>query len=230
MRHHVWYPLIALIFAACADNPPGAGTEGHPCRNWPAGSACDDGLTCQGDVCVACGAPDQRCCSVPGGSSTCDLGYACESAWGEEGVCQKDCGLPGLPCCPSDIGGYCPGGTTCDQVTDTCEGDPADPCTSGSLPYSVWIVDGSCQAIEVVFLVDSAEQAEACRQGLVDVALPTEEICALGQVPDDTEVCRHGMTLDEQLYLPNCGSAQLEVCMAAQCAAPECTWDTGSCP
>lgn len=230
MRNQILFSLLALILAACADNPPGAGTEGHVCRNWP-GTPCDEGLACEDGTCVSCGGPGEECCWHPGGSGYCtDPKYACDDG-GDGSVCQNDCGLPGLPCCDSAFGDYCPIGE-CDPQSSMCEGttSSSDACQGGSTPYSVWIVDGNCVALEVLFMVDTYAEAEACRQALVDVALPTEQICALGQEPEDTPVCKHGMTLDEPLYIPNCGPAQLELCMAAQCPESSCTWTQGDCP
>lgn len=222
MRIQIITSIAALFFFACGPSHPHAGEEGYPCYNWT--GSCNDGLTCVDDVCRGCGGHGERCCH-----DSCDPGFACESSFGEEGVCQNDCGLPGLPCCESEMGGYCPGGTVCDPVTDLCEGDVSNACLSGSTPYSVWVVDGSCNAFEVVFLVDSEEEAETCRQALLAAALPTEEVCLVGQVPEYTTVCREGPILDETLHLPTCTEAQLQTCMSFQCIGPECTWHAGAC-
>ena len=237
MRSYLLIQSLALLIslAACKTDPPGAGTEDNPCRTSFWSSACDEGLTCNDGTCVACDSYGDDCCSVPGGSKYCGDGFACAGIYADEQFCQDDCGLPGLPCCPGGIHNYyCPGsGGECNMDTLLCPGEPAggpgDECQSGKYAYSVWVVDEDCDGREVIFHVDTAEEAETCRKHLVDEAAPTEEICAVGQIPDETTVCRDGGILLEPITVPNCSDDKLEKCMALNCVAPDCTWTKSDC-
>lgn len=91
------------------------------------------------------------------------------------------------------------------------------------------MLDANCAGVEVIFHVDTAEEAETCRKQLVDNALPTVEVCAVGQLPDETAVCRDGGILAEAITVPNCSADKLEQCMALICAAPGCSWTPGAC-
>lgn len=231
MRIHHLLLLITLGFvvSACHPDPPGAGTEGHACRSWPK-SACDEGLNCKNEICTPCGAPGQDCCTVAGGSPTCQAGLACEGTWGEQNVCQSDCGLPGLPCCPDDFsGGYCPDGV-CDYTTNLCEGQAVDPCFAGPNPYTVAVLNANCAVTDLTFFVHTASDAEACRQQWIAAAPEGVEICKLGQLPEDSAVCKissvDGST--DQLYFPHCSDAQLKLCEYNHCF--DCDWLEGACP
>jgi hypothetical protein len=239
MRSYLLTQSLALLIslAACKidPDPPDAGTENHPCRTGILSSACDEGLTCNDGTCVGCDSYGDDCCSVPGGSKYCGDGLACVGLYADEQYCQDDCGLPGLPCCPGGIHNYyCPGsGGECDLDTLLCPGEPAggpgDECQAGAYAYSVWVLGETCFGREVVFHVNSADEAETCRKQLVDEAAPTEEICAVGQIPDPTEVCRDGGILLEPITVPNCSDDKLEKCMALNCVAPDCTWTKSDC-
>lgn len=225
MRTLLLFPLVALTLGACVPDPPGAGTANHVCRHsWPS-PTCDDGLACVDDTCVPCGGDHMACCA----GSTCDDGFACDTTQDTAPFCQSECGLPGLPCC-GDGWGECPGPVACDTATHMCEGTPSDVCQSGSTPVEVWVIDGSCGVASVVFMVDSVEQAAACRDALISNSPPDVEVCAIDQLPEEIAVCRHGLTLDEQYYLPTCSDAHLAVCETFFGAPPDVSWTTGDCP
>lgn len=223
---------LGLVICGCNADPPGAGTEGHVCRSWPK-FPCDEGLNCKNNVCTPCSGPGEDCCTVAGGTAYCDTsaGLACDGEWAEQGVCQDDCGLIGLPCCENGFtGGDCPGTGTCNLDTGMCVGEATDPCFGGAYEFPVYVVNQYCEYSLVVLKADTAEQAESCRlKILVDGALPGNEVCKLGQLPTESQVCQtdgEGKTYD--LYLPHCSPEQLPICEYYQCTT--CSWSDGACP
>ena len=229
MRFPHLFLLCVTLLTACQADPPDAGTEGHACPHY---WTCNEGLECNAqDVCVPCGGPGQDCCQIPGGPRVCSEGLACESH-GEGDVCQGDCGLPGKACCPDAFsGGTCNGGGACNFASGVCDGAPSDPCFSGKQAFAVAVLDSQCSSMEVIFMTDTLEQAETCRQKqLVDGAAPGTEVCAIGVTPTDTTVCKSSSSNgNASLQIPNCSDSQLALCEANDCL-DGCTWSAGSCP
>jgi hypothetical protein len=221
--------VLSMTFAACAPQPPGAGTENHPCRTgFSANWACNDGLRCVDDTCVQCGDPGEMCCfAIGAGNEYCNGNVACEGGNGGYdgvlGACTVDSGLIGKPCCEGPD--KCPGGGVCDS--GVCVPKPGGSlltqCFQGSTPHVVYVVDIECNAEQYVFYTNTPEEAEECRQQLVAAAHPQAEICALGQEPELTYVCTHheinGFT---QYQFWNCSTAKVEACAAYWC--PDCDW------
>ena len=222
--------ILSILFAACEPQPPGAGTEDHPCRTgFTFAGACNDDLHCVDGTCRSCGDEGEVCCAVAGGSEYCHGNAACEGGNGglddNLGKCTTSCGIAGMPCCPGF--NECPAGGQC--VDGMCEADPADSCLSGSTKYVTYIITGDCSYVEVIFFTNTKEEAEACRQQYVNIALPTEEICPLNQEPELTNVCATSdfpPGVGYQLW--NCSAAQLQTCEQQWCS--NCTWTPGNCP
>ena len=104
-----------------------------------------------------------------------------------------------------------------------------DSCLSGSTKYVMYIITGDCAYVEVLFYTNTKEEAEACRQQYVNIALPTEEICPLDQAPALTDVCAMSDFPPGSGYqLWNCSAAQLQTCEQYWCS--NCTWTPGNCP
>ena len=215
--------FVVTILAAC-NQAPHAGEQGFPCRTGWTTSACNDGLRCLDDACVACGGPGETCCSIPGGSLYCDNGGCAGASWDDPGTCSGECGSIGLACCAD---ASCPGGGTCDG--SKCQGDTADPCQSGKQAHTVNVIAPDCSTSQITFKTDTAEQAEQCRQKLVAQAGAGQEVCGLDTKPTETAVCKFSMNGADQLYLWNCSDQQLALCEASFCL-DGCTWSTGSCP
>jgi len=221
----LYYLMFLVTILAACDQLPHAGEEGHPCRTGWVASACNDGLRCLDEGCVACGGPGQTCCQIPGGSRFCN-GGACVGDWDAPGTCSGDCGSIGLACC-GDGDAPCPGGGTCSA--GMCQGDAADPCQSGKEVHTVNVIEPDCSTVQVTFKTDTAAQAEECRQKLVAHAAPGEEVCSTDTKPNETEVCKFSINGSDQLYLWNCSDQQLATCEAFFCL-DGCTWSTGTCP
>ena len=112
-----------------------------------------------------------------------------------------------------------------------CTGTPAGTgdCLSGSTKYLMYVILADCSYVEVIFYTNSLAEAEACRQEYVNVALATEEICALDQQPDLTNVCStHYINGNSGSQFWNCSAAQIQNCEAYFCS--DCSWATADCP
>jgi hypothetical protein len=217
--------ILSIMFAACAPQPPGAGTENHPCRTgftWA--GACNDDLRCVDGTCQSCGDEGEVCCAIAGGSEYCHGNTACASGYDSYSQCTTSCGIVGMPCCPGLD--ECPTGGQC--VSGMCEADPQDTCLNGSTKHVMYIITGDCAYVEVIFYTNTAEEAESCRQQYVNIALPTEEICQLDQEPELSTVCASGVPPASQYQLWNCSAAQLQTCEQYWCS--NCTWSPGDCP
>ncbi len=220
MRLHCF--ILLTILAACGDEPPGAGTEGHTCRNFPSPYPCDDALRCLDNICVPCGDIDMMCCDNIGGPF-CNNALACDDSAENLGNCTGSCGSIGLACCSDET---CPGGGTCNN-DGLCEGEQSDPCFDGTTPHELIIIDSLCGALPITFRTNTAEEAEDCRAQYVAAANPDEEVCALGTTPTTTSVCKDGWGA---LQLHHCSSEQLATCELNWCDT--CTWTTttADCP
>jgi hypothetical protein len=220
MRFHC--VVLIMILAAC-DQHPNAGEEGYPCADWPAGSPCGDWLRCVNGICEPCGDLDGICCSNIGGTY-CN-GSVCDDEPDTLGVCQKDCGAIGQECCD----GECPGTPLCNS-DNVCEGTVSDPCFAGDTLYPVIVITGLCAASEPIpFMTNTPEEAEDCRQQLVDAANPDEEVCAIGQAPDFSAVCDTTQEFGGA-DLWHCSAEQLTTCQANLCGDGDCNWISGECP
>ena len=220
--------VLVMILAAC-NQDPNAGTAGHTCRSWPAGSLCDEGLRCMNDTCTPCGTQVGMMCCDEIGHEHCLNGLACvggnQGFDGETGTCEGDCGSIGLACCGD---GTCP--TSGDCENDMCEGDVEDMCQSGGTTHTVYVLGPDCYGVPFTFHTDTPEQAEECRQELVAAAVAGEEVCPLDMEPEKTPACSyHPINGYSQLYLPNCSAAQLAICEQFFCSV-DCTWTEGDCP
>jgi hypothetical protein len=140
------------------------------------------------------------------------------------GLCTADCGVVGKPCC--SVGGPCPNGGEC--VDGMCGAFPGgDPCLGGSEPHFMYVINGECDAIEVVFVTNTLEEAEQCRQAYVTAAQPNQEICPLDQLPEQHSVCAINQPPPQPYQLWSCSTAQLQTCETYLCE--NCTWTDGSC-
>ena len=90
----------------------------------PNGSACNDGVFCNGaDSCAGglCVGHQGSPCPAPGGDANC--AQSCDEA-------SSSCTAPDPNGAPCDDGVFCNGADTC--TAGVCDGHPGDPCTGGA--------------------------------------------------------------------------------------------------
>jgi hypothetical protein len=168
------------------------------CTFEPAGSACDDGLFCNGvEECDGAGS-----CNVPG-TDPCDDGVGCTTDACDEGsdTCSN---TPDDAAC--DDGQFCNGAETCDAVSDCQPGTPVD-CDDGVLctvdscnegtdscdntPDDVLCDDGQfCNGAETCDAVlDCQPGSDPCPGQLCDEASDSCVDCLIDGDCDDEAFC-----------------------------------------
>lgn len=211
--HHL---ALLSFLAACNITPPGK--LGQPCGNWV---ACEGGLRCIDDTCVACGAPGQVCCTEGTGLG-CNDNVACVDAdWDNPGTCSGECGSVGLACCGND--NPCPNGGECNL--GKCTDAVGDACQSGKDAYTFIAIEADCFEQTVTFKTDTPEEADLCAQKFAAQAAG-REVCAS---PTTSTVCKQSVNGLDTLYFDHCSDAQLQQCEQLMCGV-DCSWSDGACP
>lgn len=226
----IYCVLISSLFLACGPQLPHAGEEGYSCRTGITfAGACNADLRCVDGTCLPCGDDGEVCCGIPGGDQhVCTGGgVACDDFVDKLGTCTTTCGSPGLACCDYDT---CPNGGEC--VSGTCSGTPNPPntdCLSGPEKHLMYVIGGDCSYAQVIFYVNNLAEAEACRDAYVAAAAPTEEVCALDQIPEYNKFCATSNVPPAISHdLNYCSDAQLQTCEQYWCS--NCSWSPGDCP
>lgn len=228
--------LFSTLLLACQEQLPGAGEAYKTCRvgvTWT--GPCNEGLRCVDNTCLPCGHDGEICCAIAGGDQNiCNSGsgVACDDMIDKIGTCTTTCGSPGLACCDYDT---CPNGGDCEN--GMCTGTPNPPggggCATweeGDTKHLIHINTADCGTGYVIVYTATLEEAEACRQEVVNLAAPGEEVCDLNVVPTTLMYCDNNTQFPPAVghELSYCSDTKLQACKDYWCA--DCNWSQGECP